>query len=211
MVETNTIMAPIFVVTVCYILYYYYITNTKENYNVVASNSYNAPKVDGPLEKNWDIINKQFGVLVKRINSTNYQVSYQMENIIDAFEKILNKYGKYKILSVEESKTFTLNGVIIQDVGSFFVKRFKRVDFIIDSIDPFLIKNVIIDTDNEFISSEFVNPRDELRNDSMFRIKNNLHLFAPYNTSDNEKIRTKYDANMLKHIIKEKEKEMLTF
>jgi hypothetical protein len=218
MVNTNIFVAPLFILSLFYVLYYYYTTtctttNINESFDIVASNTYNVAKIDGKSEKDLIEIKNQFDTLIKTINGTHYQVSYEMENIVKSFETILNnssdkKNGSYKILSIDDSKSFTLYGVVLQEIESFFVTRFERVDFIVDSMNPFLIKNVIIELDKNFVSSEFVLPQDDLRDESMFRIKNQLHLFAPYETSDNEMIKTSDDVAVLKNIIQQKQKQL---
>jgi hypothetical protein len=222
MVNTNTLVAPLFILSLCYVLYFYYSTviitkinesKSNESFDVVASNTYNPPKHEGKSEKDLNEIKNQFNTLIKTINDTHYQASYEMENIVNAFEKILNQdigngKGSYKILSIDDSKSFTLYGVVVQEIESFFVSRFERVDFIVDSMNPFLIKNVIIELDQDFVSSQFVLPQDDLRDESMFRIKNKLHLFAPYKTSDNEMVKTSDDVQVLKTIIQKKQKQL---
>ena len=214
MVELKRYLTPLFVLSVSYLIFYGLMYNLKPEKmsNFVAFNNYSIPETDSSSQKVFKDSREQFGKLIQLVNSTNYQVSYDMENILSAFEKVLEKTGpsKYHILSIGDTKPFTLYDVIIQDVSNLSTTKLKRVDFMTDSMNPFIIKNVIIQADDTFSASQYILPRQELQNDNQFRIKNPLNLFAPYDTSDNENIRTNSDIELLRNVIKEKEQVLKT-
>jgi hypothetical protein len=178
--------------------------------SLVPFNSYEAPNNSPTI---WNQSRDKFGTLIQTINSTNYAVSYNINNQIDALKKVLNSQniGKFNILSIQDTKPYTLFNVIIQDVDTFAVIRFARVDYMIDSVNPFIIKNIKVTLDNTFTSNQFVQGLDSLQNDTVFRIKNPLHLFAPYDTSDNENIVSTDDIMLMQNVIAEKEKILETY
>jgi len=190
--------------------YYFYIKKSTSIDNFVPSNTHDVPDL-----QDWNKTYKNFGTLVEKMNNTHYQISYDMENILSAFVQILNsdaeKFGKFTILSVGDTKPFTLFNVLVQNVETLLVIKFTRVDFILDSMNPYIIKNVAVTLDDKFRSSQFITGAQELQNSTMFRIKNPLHLFAPYDTSDNEMIRTTYDFELLEKVVKDKQKELNKF
>jgi hypothetical protein len=154
-------------------------------------------------------LNDKFGTLVNLVNTTTFSVAYQLDNMIDALSTILNNVGvgKFDILSVGTSTPLTLSDVVIQDVNTLAVTRFKRVDFIVESLNPFIIQKLIITPDKQFIASQNVIARDP-NAPAIFRIQNALHLFNPYRTSDDDMNLTKADLALFESTILEKEKEM---
>lgn len=197
------------VLIICYAYKEYFIRETF----VVAHNTHSVPRTESSAQKTFQESRQQFGRLVQLVNSTNYKVTYNMENILGAFEAVLNKQdiSKYHILSIGDTKPFTLYDVIIQDVQSLATIRFKRVDFMVDSLNPFVIKNVIIHVDPDYTTTQNLMATQELQPDTQFRIKNPLNLFAPYDTTDNENIRTGHDLDELQKIIKEKQEVLKKF
>jgi hypothetical protein len=208
MVEFKRFLTPLFVLSISYLIFYTIINMKKKSIsNFVAFNKYSIPESKSSSEKVFKHSREQFGRLIQLVNDTNHQMSYDMENILDSFEKILNNQnvGKFNILSIGDTKPFALYDVIIQNVENLSTIKLNRVDFMTDSLNPFLIKNVMIQEDKKFSPSQYVLPRQELQNDLQFRIKNPLNLFSPYDTSFNENVINQDDLELLKNVIKEKE------
>jgi hypothetical protein len=105
---------------------------------------------------------------------------------LEAFTTAINSLGLgvFTVLSVGETQQFTLLDVLVQDVKTMAVMYFKRVDFILESMNPFIVHKIIISPDERFFLSH-VTPTDTL-SPSLFRLQNPLHLFYPYRTSENE-------------------------
>jgi hypothetical protein len=122
-----------------------------------------------------------------------------MSNTIDTFLDMLNSsnVGKFVILSVGENTQFTFKDVLVQDVETLAVVKFSRVDLVVDPMNPFEFKKVIITPDKQFVSSQNVQGSEE-KNNAFFEIKNPLHLFYPYETTDNDMYISKYDEEMFK-------------
>ncbi len=191
MVSFNQIK-PFLAVAFAYFIYQTLIVKKHLEY-FVPSNSFEPPTNLSP--EKWQALNDKFGRLIQLVNTTTFDVSYQLDNIIDTFTTILNNVGvgKYVVLSVGETKQFTLMNVLVQDISTLAVTKFARVDFIVASLDPFSIHKVIITPDGEFKTSQTVLPRDPMKPE-MFRIQNPLHLFHPHHTSVNEMALTKNDV-----------------
>lgn len=188
-------------------LLYHAIIEKRESF--VPYNSFEAlpETISAPL---WKDIHDKFGTLVQTLNNGTYSASYELSNLIETFLKMLNDagYGKYIILSVGESRQFTLVDVLVQDIETLAITKFIRVDFSVDSINPFKIQKVIITPDTEFVSSQSVQPQDSNRD--FFRIKNPLHLFSPYKTTDNDMAISSDDTQLFNKTLNEKETQLLT-
>ena len=202
MIGLNQI-TPLLFIAFAYFLYYLLNSGSDSLSTFVPSNAFEVPT--NLKQKDWQVLNEKFGQLMQAVNTTTFNVSYQLDSIIDAFLTIINSVGagKFTILSVGESQQFTLKNVLIQDIESLAVVRFKRVDFIVESMNPFKIQKVIITPDQQYTSSQNVVPTDPQK-PNFFRIQNPLHLFSPYRTSDNEMLITKDDADRFQKEIVDK-------
>ena len=152
----------------------------------VPYNAYEAP--DPTLNQTqWSKVNDKFGQLIQTVNGMTYSVAYDLENISKSFADILNNsdIGKFNILSIGDTQQFTLLDVIVQEVSTLAVMKFSRVDFIVESLNPFKIQKVNITPDKTFQQTQGITARDLLKSEE-FRIINPLHLFSPYQTSDDE-------------------------
>lgn len=176
----------------------------------VPSNSFEAP---GNIStQQWQKLNDKFAQLIQIVNTTNYSVSYQLDNMVSVFTAILNStgLGRFTVISVGESKPFSLFNVIIQDIETLAMVKFSRVDLIPGSMQPYIIEKIIITPDPSFLSSERVVPQDKLR-EQLFQIDNPLHLFYPYKTSDNEMVITASDRDVFGQTLSEKNAALLSF
>lgn len=173
----------------------------------VPHNSFEVPTTLEPKE--WQKLNDKFGTLVQVINTTTFAVAYQLDNMIAALSTILNNVGvgKFDILSVGTSSPLTLNDVVVQDVNTLAVTRFKRIDFIVESLNPFIIQKVVITPDKQFLSSQNVLPSEPMA-PKLFRINNPLHLFHPFKTSDDEMRLRQEDIKMFQDTMVEKSREL---
>jgi hypothetical protein len=176
--------------------------------NFVPYNAFEVPKKMDQVT--WQKLNDKFGQLVQLINTTPFQVAYQLDNITDALTNIINNMGigKFTILSIGNTDQFTLFDVVIQDIETMAVTRFSRVDFLVESMNPFQIRQVLITPDKQWLSSERVIPNDLLRPD-YYRIKNQLHLFSPYATSDDYMRLTTSDNIVFQQTMNEKANELM--
>lgn len=148
----------------------------------------------------WKEVNNKFGTLIQAVNGTAFNSSFELDNTLGVFLEMLNNLGKgkYVILSVGENTQFTFKDVIVQDIETLSVTKFTRVDLVVDSMNPFKFKKVIITPDKYFNSTQNVQGKtDELSNE-FFEIKNPLHLFYPYETTDNDMAITPYDMEIFK-------------
>jgi len=205
----------IIIIFIAYFLYCSTCSNVNEFFVPFNSFSTELKKLspDGPAQ-DYNLIQEKFKKLYTVINNTKYRTRYSMTNLVPAFQDILDQHsdiGKYIVVTSNPTQQFTLFNVLIQDVESFGLFRFNRIDFIIDSLNPFVIKKVILQPDTSFQSTQQVLPLDQLSSDELFRLKNPLHLFNPYSTSLNEMIQTNDDMKYLKNIIIEKEQALLNF
>lgn len=187
-----TMFQGFFLVLIIYIIYYLFFSAGSNVIRIDRFVPYNTYEAVSPDNKNlsqsdWQTLNNKFGRLVQLVNSTTFDTSYQTDNLIDILTTVLNSSGagKYVILSVGDSKQFTLLNTLIQDVSTLAIVRFKQVDFIVEGVKPLKVNKVIITPDKEFKSSQKVLPVDKLKPD-FFQIQNPLHLFAPYKTSDDD-------------------------
>jgi hypothetical protein len=175
----------------------------------VPYNSFEIPKSLQPKE--WQTLHDKFGTLIQLINATEFSVAFQMNDMITAFKAILNSMGtgKYELLSVEDSTPLSLTNVMIQDVETLAVMKFSRVDFIVETTNPFVINKVIVTPDQEFNSSQKILPKEPL-SPQKFRIRNPLHLFHPYYTSDEDMKMTPGDKLLFDTTVREKSNELQT-
>jgi hypothetical protein len=196
---------PILYLVFAFLIYHMMMQNSSDVINTfVPSNAYEVPK--NLSDKDWQKLNDKFGTLIQVVNSTTYDVSYQLDNLLDAFLTILNSsgQGKFVILSVgTKQDQFTLYDVLVQDISTLAVTKFSRVDFIVQSLNPFRIHRVVITPETKFLSSQKVVPRDVLR-PKEFRILNPLHLFNPFATSDTFSAITSDDKAMFEQTLREK-------
>lgn len=187
-------LTPVMFLFFAYLLYQM-IMNEGRIDMFVPSNSFEVPQTI--KAKDWQVLNDKFGTLVQLVNTTTFDVAYKLDDMVDALNIVLNNsgVGKFNILSVGESQQFTLLNVVVQDVATLAVTKFKRVDFIVESQNPYKIQKVIITPEKEFLSSQNVVPTDKMKPD-MFRYMNPLHLPYPYRSSDNEMMVTEDDKVM---------------
>ena len=186
----------------------YGIVRTKREH-FVAYNSFETPTITEKDAQNWDTLNDRFGTLLQMINGQTYAMSYQMDNLIQTFSDMLNAsgLGKFKVLSIGSSKPFTLLDVVVLDVTTRQPIHFDRVDFITNSLNPFLIQKVITSPSMLNTAPKAI---DELRPDSVFRIKNELGLFYPYPTSFNEMATSQDIIDTFQQVLAEKAQEQKT-
>ncbi len=172
---------------------------------------YNAFEVPHLEPVQWEKVKAKFKRLVQTVNTTPYAEAYESKKMIDVVQRTLAKstggQGGFHILSVGNTTPFSLEDVVVQDVESLAVFRLSRVDMIVDTLHPLVVKQLILTPDTEFISSRLAAPRDELE-PHYFRLLNPLHLFEPYRTSHNEMLRTKADRQLFSQEIMEKAKSM---
>jgi hypothetical protein len=170
-------LKPLLFLVFAYFIYHAISTLGVHHAGFVPYNSFEVPDTIDP-KTGMDLYSK-FGTIVDTVNSSTFSISYQLKNVIDSFANVLNGLGlgKFRIISVRDSKPFTLESVLIQDELTNKMHLFKRVDFIVDSLDPFKISQIIITPEPQGV--------DPLAPD-VFRINNPLHLFYPYKTSDND-------------------------
>lgn len=183
-------LTPILILIVAYLIYYIVVESQNQDQVdfFVPSNSYEAPDESMLSQNDWKTLNEKFGRMISIVNKTTYSMAYQLDDMINAFGTVINNLGmgKFSIISVEKSLQFSLINVVVQDLETLAITKFARVDFIVESMNPFKIHKIMITADAEFKSSQNVLPQDNLKPDSLFRIKNPLHLFYPYSTSDDE-------------------------
>jgi len=206
MVSFAKTLKPLLVLLFAYLIY----TVALDRHSIsefVPSNSFEVPTTLSPQD--WQKLNDKFGTLIQIVNTTTFSVSYQLDNMLAALVTILNNVGvgKFEVLSVGFSTPLTLEDVVIQDVNTLAVTRFKRVDFIVESLNPFIIQRVVITPDKQFIASQNVIPNEPLKPE-FFRINNPLHLFNPYKTSDDDMRLTSADVVLFQKTAAEKAKEM---
>jgi hypothetical protein len=169
----------------------------------VPSNAFEVPRNVDPAT--WQKLNDKFGQLIQLVNTTPFQVAHRELDFVGAFGNIINNLGigKFTVLSVGYNQQFTLRDVVVQDVDTMAVTRFSRVDFIVESTYPFVIRQVIITPDKQWINSQKVLPKDNLK-PNFFRLKNPLHLFYPYATSDDDMALGTSDKILFQQTMKEK-------
>lgn len=204
-------LRPFVLAFVAYVLYTFAVQNEKVD-NFVPFNAFEVPQYLKPQE--WQMLNDKFGNLVQLTNTTNFSVATQtgsIEELIKALDRIINSIGtgRFNILSIGSSLPLTLTDVVVQDVDTLAVTKFSRVDFVVESTNPYIIHKVIVTPDPQFVSSQKVVPQDAL-SPKMFRIKNPLHLFYPYATSDDDMRLTAGDETLFRTTVEEKADQMLS-
>jgi hypothetical protein len=201
-------LKQILILMFAYLIYSMSLEKTDDISHFVPWNSYEAPTNMKPQE--WQQLNDKFSTLIQTVNSTNFAVGYQLNNMVEALKTVLNNVGvgNYIILSVGNSTPLSLTDVVVQDVSTLAVTRFSRIDFIVESMNPFIISKVIITPDKQYISSQNVLPKDPLK-PNVFRIENCLHQFSPYATSDDAMTLTNVDLNMFQQTMAEKANELV--
>ena len=152
----------------------------------VPINVYELPdNIKDPVEQ-YDL----FGTLVGNVNESEFAISYSLQTLIEDITKLLNStgIGTFRIISVDNVQYFTMTGVTIQNLETLSTEKFARLDILPNPDDPTKIHKLLL-TPNRLIptsdDAHNIVPYDENK-DSVFRIKNSLHLFAPYRTSDND-------------------------
>jgi hypothetical protein len=200
-------LKPILLLALAYLIY----TTMMERKSLsqfVPYNSFEAPTEMKPKE--WQQLNDKFGTLVQLVNTTTFSVAYQLDNMVAALSTVLNNMGigKFDILSVGSSTPLSLTDVVVQDVNTLAITRFARVDFVVESLNPFVIQKVVISPDKQFTSSQNIVARDILV-PNMFRIKNDMHLFSPYKTSDDDMKLTETDVKLFESTMTEKANQMV--
>lgn len=195
-----TFLKYAFILTIMY--FSFSVTAKTQPENFVPFNSFNVDLGSSTQEspRSWSDTQDTFVKLIKAVNNTEYHEPYFGVTAVTTFENILNKVnlGKYKVLSVGHNTPYILYDVLIQNIGTFSIKKFSLVKLTANKRE---ITSVEISEDPLFISSLFVRPTDQLQPDSQFRIKNSLNLFAPFDTSDNENERYDNDFILLQNDI----------
>ncbi len=149
---------------------------------------FNATEAPDPLLPNqWKSVNDRFGTLLQSVNTTSFALSYRMHDMLSALASVLESVApaKYTVLSVGQQDYFALHDVLIQEVDTLAMAKLARVDFVLQSMNPFLIQKVVFTLDPTYSNSQDIKPVDEMSQHQPFQIRNPLHLFYPYNTSDN--------------------------
>jgi len=202
----SSLYKPLFVLVIGYMIYTVMLErNTLSHF--VPYNSFEVPKNMDP--KDWQKLNDKFGNLIQLVNTTTFSVAYQLDNMVAAFKTVINNIGvgSFEILSVGETTPLSITNVVIQDVSTLAVTRLKRVDFVVESMNPFVISKVIITPDTQYIASQNVTPKDPLV-PNLFRTKNALHLFYPYKSSDDDMMLTDVDRKLFEITQNEKAAEL---
>lgn len=155
--------------------------------NFVPYNAFEAPATSTLDVNTSELAHAKFGTLVQTINGTQFALSFELESLSVAFETALNQVslGRYKVLSIGQTLPFSFLNVQVLDKELGEVFQFKRVDFIVSSLSPFVIDKIIV---SPVDSEGTVKGVDELSEDSTFRIKNPMGLFYPYATSYDETV-----------------------
>lgn len=163
-----------------------YKTLQQRNEPFVPYNSFEAPP--NTDSNAWNAINTRYGQIVQIVNSQKYAMTYNMEQLLNTLEDVLNSsgIGKFKVVSVGKTTPFTLVDVIVTDGLSNQPITFDRVDFMVNSMNPFIIERVLLTPSESMLQQLQVQGQDNLSPDTTFRIKNPLGLFYPYATSFNE-------------------------
>ncbi len=161
----------------------------------VPFNATEAPDVLNPNQ--WKSVNDRFGTLLQSVNSSTFALSYRMHDMLSALSSVLEAVapGKYTIISVGDQQYFALRDVLIQEVETLAMVKFASVDFVLQSMNPFLIQKVVLTLDKRYSNSQDVKPMGESIGHEPFRLRNPLHLFYPYNTSDNTMVITTTDVD----------------
>lgn len=166
-------------------LYYLFQVNRPEHF--VPYNAYRAPVIDPTDGDEWPSANDRFEQLTSFINRQTFNLKYNSQSLQTTLSEVLQTsgLGPHTILSVEETLPFTLKGVIVLDHLTNVPVKFTRVDFMLDSLNPYIVNSVQLTKDTAFTTSQ-IKPVDGLSPDTHFRLMNPLRLFYPYATSDNE-------------------------
>lgn len=149
------------------------------------------------------------GQLVAAVNGTDYAISYHMEDLKGALETMINTavkgMGEFKVMTIGETQPFTLTDVLLRDSGGSHV-RLKRVDFVVSSVRPFVIQKAILVPDTAYSTEKAASEGlvGVPPHDNRFLIKNPLHLFYPYETSDNEMAISLSDQDAFNAVVSEK-------
>ena len=185
---------PLVFVLVIYFAYRFFVKNT-ETFRAAPYNVHSPPKTDATDKSHVENVNDTYTKLVKLINDSTFDIPYKLDDFKTPFLDLLNTQGlgTFSILSVGQESSVSLINVLIQDNETYTVYRFPRVDFIVNSLNPFKIQRIVITPDLPDTTVRNLEPVDELRDDKTFRISNPLHLFYPYATSDNEMALTPND------------------
>ena len=124
--------------------------------------------------------------LVARVNAATWSLPYNMSDLTSALEEALNSLGlgKFKVSSVGSKGNFSLARVIVMDKESQWPMAFERVDFMLNSLNPFLLDKILITPAMKGQGGP--KALSETVDNHVFRIKNKLGLFYPYPTSDND-------------------------
>lgn len=152
----------------------------------VAYNDSEPPK--GLSAADWAGIHDNFGTLIQAVNRTPHAFAYNVEDLREVLAYAINatKLGTYVILSIGNVYNYSMSNVLIQDVVTQAITKFNRVDFIVDTLLPRKVRKIIITPETTFRSTRNVEKDDPLVDAQYFKLKNQLHLFYPYNTSDND-------------------------
>ena len=183
------------------ILYLYSNKNSLEEF--VPFNVFEAPSPDVVME------NDRIVDLIQIINGNPFAIAHDLTQQINTFENVLNNsgLGRFTIISVQTSTQFSLINIMIKDENQQTVFTIPRVDFIVSTINGDQVISKILVSDPRL---EHPKARDSLSQENMFRIKNPLHLFYPFATSDNDMIFSEVDQRIVADTLKQKSLEQAT-
>ena len=171
----------------------------RESSNIATFVPFNVTEASDALQPDqWRSVHDRFGSLVQTVNQTTFALSYRMDDMLTALKTVLETVakGKYAILSIGEQQHFALQDVIIQEVDTLAMVKFASVDFVLESMNPFRIQKVVLTMDPLYNNSQDVKPSNTLGGPGLFQLSNPLHLFYPYNTSDNRMAITTTDVDV---------------
>src|SRR6476469_2709977 len=145
-------LKPLIIVVVIYFVYMMFVkkdSEASESFEAAPYNIYTPPKTDATDKSHLENFNYTFTKLVKLINDSTFDIPYQLDDLKTPFANLLNTQGlgTYSILSVRQESSVSLIDVLIQDNDTYTVYRFPRVDFIVNSLNPFRIQRIVITPD----------------------------------------------------------------
>ncbi len=155
---------------------------TREQF--VPFNAFQVPIITEKDVADWDVVNRRFGTILQLVNGQRFALSYQLQDMTDVFVRVLNGLGlgEFKVVSIGDTKPFTLFDVNVLDTTMGTPFHFDRIDFIVNSVNPFVVERVVT-TPSLASAASAVDP---MRPDDLFVLKNPYSLFFPYKTSFND-------------------------
>ena len=173
---------------VAFLLYGILAKPTLENF--VPYNSYKIPRIDKTDEIMWKDVRDRLTQLVNLVNTRKWSLSYDMDKLEETLQQVLDAsgLGKIQVTSVGGKSSLSLTDVTAIDKQVMMPFKLDRVDFMVDSMNPFIITQVTITPSPVNVPNpdETIAVFSGAYDNSQFRIKNKLGLFYPYPTSDND-------------------------